>query len=63
MKKFLAALLLLCCTAAPALAQNAITLPIAANAVADLGNGPIKARMIAGNASIFTSQGSGVGST
>ena len=63
MKKFLAALLLLCCTAAPALAQNAITLPIAANAVADLGNGPIKARMIAGNASIFTSQSSGVGST
>jgi len=47
----------------PALAQTAITLPIAANAVADLGNGPTKVRMIAGNASIFTSQGSGVGST
>jgi hypothetical protein len=46
-----------------ALAQTAITLPIAANAVADLGNGPIKVRMIAGNASIFTSQGSGTGST
>jgi hypothetical protein len=63
MKKLLAALLVHCCTAISALAQNAITLPIAANAVADLGNGPIKARMIAGNASIFTSQGSGVGST
>lgn len=46
-----------------ALAQSAVTLPIAANAVADIGNGPIKVRMIAGNASIFTSQGSGVGST
>ena len=47
----------------PAFAQSAITLPIAANAVADLGNGPVKVRMIAGNASIFTAQGSGVGST
>lgn len=46
-----------------ALAQSAITLPIAANAVADIGNGPVKVRMVAGNASIFTSQGSGVGST
>lgn len=45
------------------LAQTAVTLPIAANAVADIGNGPIKVRMIAGNALIFTSQGSGVGST
>ncbi len=63
MKKLLATLLILCCAAAPALTQTAITLPIAANAVADLGNGPVKARMIAGNASIFTSQGSGVGST
>jgi hypothetical protein len=61
MKKLLAILLALYC--APAIAQTAITLPIAANAVADLGNGPIKVRMTAGNASIFTSQGSGVGST
>lgn len=63
MKKLLTALLLLYCTAFSALAQSAVTLPIAANAVADLSNGPIKVRMIAGNASIFTSQGSGVGST
>jgi hypothetical protein len=63
MRRFLLTLLLLCCTAFPALAQTAITLPIAANAVADLGNGPIKVRMVAGNASIFTAQGSGIGST
>ena len=63
MKKLLTAFLISCCTVFSALAQTAITLPIAANAVADLGNGPIKVRMIAGNASIFTSQGSGVGST
>jgi len=58
--------ILLCCMAlyaAPALAQSAVTLPIAANTIADIGNGPIKVRMIAGNASIFTSQGSGIGST
>lgn len=63
MRRFLAALFVFCCTAAPAVAQNAITLPIAANAIADIGNGPIKVRMVAGNASIFTSQSSGVGST
>jgi hypothetical protein len=63
MKKLLAALLISCCTAVSALAQNAVTLPIAANAVADLGNGPVKVRMVAGNASIFTAQGSGLGST
>lgn len=63
MRRFLLALSFLLCTAFHAHAQNAITLPIAANAVADLGNGPIKVRMIAGNASIFTSQGSGIGST
>jgi hypothetical protein len=63
MKNLLAALLILCCTAVSALAQTAITLPIAANAIADLGNGPIKVRMVSGNASIFTSQGSGTGST
>lgn len=63
MRRFLAASAVLLFTAFPALAQNAITLPIAANAVADLGNGPIKVRMIAGNASIFTAQGSGTGST
>lgn len=63
MKKTLVSLLLLCCTALPAAAQSTITLPIAANAVADIGNGPIKVRMVAGNASIFTAQGSGIGST
>lgn len=63
MKKFLSAFLVSCCTALSAVAQTAITLPIAANAVADLGNGPVKVRMIAGNASIFTSQSSGTGST
>jgi hypothetical protein len=64
MRRFLLALsVLLLLAPLPALAQNAITLPIAANAVADLGNGPIKVRMIAGNASIFTAQGSGTGST
>jgi hypothetical protein len=63
MKKLLAILLALCCTTTSVLAQTAITLPIAANAVADIGNGPIKVRMVAGNASIFTSQGSSVGST
>lgn len=63
MKKLLTVLLVFCCTAVSALAQTTITLPIAANVVADIGNGPIKVRMVAGNASIFTSQGSGVGST
>lgn len=63
MKKLLTALTLLLCTAVSALAQSTITLPIAANAVADIGNGPIKVRMIAGNASIFTAQSSGTGST
>lgn len=63
MQRLLYALLFLFCMAAGAVAQTAITLPYAANAVADLGNGPLKARVTAGNASIFTSQGSGVGST
>src|SRR6202795_518871 len=58
-----AALALVFLYATLAHAQTTITLPIAANAVADLGNGPVKVRMIAGNASIFTSQGSGTGST
>lgn len=39
------------------------TLPYAANAVADIGNGPIKVRMTQGNASVFTMSGSGTGST
>jgi len=63
MKKVFAALLALCCTAFSAHAQTAVTLPIAAAAVADIGNGPIKVRVTQGNASIFTSQGTGVGST
>lgn len=62
MKSTLAFLLLLC-TALSAHAQTSITLPISAAAVADIGNGPIKVRVIQGNASIFTAQGSGTGST
>lgn len=63
MKRFLFALLALCCTALAANAQSAITLPIPANTAADLGNGPLNVRIIQGNASIFTAQGSGLGST
>lgn len=65
MKKLLLALtgLWFAFTIAAVRAQDAITLPIAAQAVADVGNGPIKLRVTQGNASIFTSQGSGVGST
>lgn len=62
MKKLLAAFLILLC-ATYAHAQNAITLPYAAQVAADIGNGPVKVRVTQGNASIFTSQGSGVGST
>jgi len=63
MKKLAAALLALLALPASAYAQTSITLPIAANAVADLGNGPLNVRVVQGNASIFTAQGSGVGST
>jgi len=58
-----AALLFVGAAHAQVLPSNVTTLPIAAMAVADIGNGPIKVRMTQGNASIFTSSGSGVGST
>lgn len=61
-KKFLAlAFAFLFATAVQA--QNVTVLPYAAQAVADIGNGPIKVRVVQGNASIFTTQGSGTGST
>lgn len=63
MRKQLLALALSLFATTAALAQTATTLPYAAAAVADIGNGPIKVRMVQGNASIFTAQGSGVGST
>lgn len=63
MQKFFAPFLIWLLASTAAYAQNAITLPIAAQAVADIGNGPIKVRVTQGNASIFTAQGSGVGST
>lgn len=63
MKKLLFAALLLLCALTGTYAQNAITLPLAAQAVADVGNGPVKVRMTQGNASVFTSLGSGTGST
>lgn len=59
---FISALLLLCATFS-AFAQSAVTLPLTASVVADIGNGPVKVRVTQGNASIFTSQGSGTGST
>lgn len=60
-----------------ALALALLTSPLAANAqvvtqlpqftaartVVDLGNGPLEIRMLGGSMGIFTSQGSGVGST
>lgn len=63
MKKFLLSWLFAFVFASYVHAQNAITLPYAAQSVADIGNGPIKVRVTQGNASIFTSQGSGTGST
>lgn len=63
MKKLSLATLALLCALTPTYAQTAITLPVPAQAVADIGNGPIKVRITQGNASIFTAQGSGTGST
>lgn len=63
MKKFLLSWLFAFAFASYVHAQNAVTLPYAAQAVADIGNGPIKVRVTQGNASIFTAQGSGVGGT
>lgn len=63
MKRLLLSLLAAFLAVAGARAQTAVTLPIAASSVADIGNGPIKVRVTQGNVSIFTMQGSGVGST
>lgn len=51
--------------ATPALAQTVTQQPqfIAPNTIKDLGNGPIELRTVLGNGWLFTSQGSGVGST
>lgn len=49
------------------LAQVVTQLPVYVNnnlgAVQDMGNGPLEIRMFQGSAQVFTSQGSGVGST
>jgi hypothetical protein len=49
----------------PALAQTVVQVPLAVNshAILDLGNGPTEIRTVQGNLGLFTSQGSGVGST
>jgi hypothetical protein len=49
----------------PALAQTVVQVPtvVASNTVVDLGNGPTEIRTLQGNMGLFTSQGSGVGST
>lgn len=49
----------------PALAQTVVQVPtvVAARTVVDLGNGPTEIRTLQGNMGLFTSQGSGVGST
>jgi hypothetical protein len=40
-----------------------LPLPIVANSITDFGNGPLELRVTLGNAWLFTSQGSGIGST
>lgn len=49
----------------PALAQTVVQVPTVINTrtVVDLGNGPTEIRTIQGNLGLFTSQGSGTGST
>ncbi len=46
-------------------AQSITQLPVAvtAQSVTDFGNGPVELRVLQGNAQLFTSQGSGLGST
>jgi hypothetical protein len=64
--KFRAALVALTMLAPiPALAQTVVAIPtnVSPRAVVDLGNGPTDIQMLQGNLGIFTSQGSGVGST
>lgn len=49
----------------PALAQTVVQVPtvVTAGAVKDLGNGPTELRVLQGQLGVFTSQGSGIGST
>jgi len=49
----------------PAMAQTVVQVPtvVASRTVVDLGNGPTEIRTLQGNMGLFTSQGSGVGST
>jgi hypothetical protein len=65
--KFRAALLASTLVLMPfaALAQTVVALPtnVASGAIKDLGNGPTELRVLGGNLGIFTSQGSGIGST
>ena len=48
-----------------ALAQTVVAVPtnVSARAIADLGNGPTEIRVLQGQMGVFTSQGSGTGST
>jgi hypothetical protein len=64
MKKFLIAALF-ALLPAMAFAQTVTSLPevIPSGAVTDLGNGPLEYKLVQGNAGLFTSQGSGTGST
>jgi hypothetical protein len=49
----------------PALAQTVVAVPtvVKSATIVDLGNGPTEVRTLQGNMGLFTSQGSGVGST
>lgn len=66
MKKFLSVLAVLAALlpSEGALAQVVTQLPVSINpnSVADFGNGPLEFKVLLGNAWMFTSQGSGVGS-
>lgn len=66
-RKFSAALLAALVALSPlsALAQTVVAVPTNVNAgtVKDLGNGPTEIKMVQGNVGLFTSSGSGVGST
>jgi hypothetical protein len=64
MKKLLiAALLALLPVIAFAQVVTQLPVNISAHAVTDLGNGPLELRIVNGSTALFTSQGSGVGST
>lgn len=65
MKKILAFAVALLALAVPAFAQTVTQQPqfVAPRAILDTGNGPIEFRMLTGNGAVFTSQGSGIGST